>query len=93
MTKDEQTAVEMDHALFHNEENARVARDAHAQLMRDPTLELFVYFTPMRLHAATESPEGAQLAFGERVPGNLTVDQLIYWVAARTARVPYLNER
>jgi hypothetical protein len=81
-------------ALFHNNETARAARAAHALLMRDPTLALYVYYKPRRLEAFAVRPDDDDvwtLAWPERVPGNLTVDQLIYWFASRSGRVPYLT--
>jgi hypothetical protein len=79
------------YAQFHVNENAHIAREAHAILMRDSFAELYVWFEPKRLLVATDKPsERAQLAFPERVPGHLTVDQLVQWFASRTGRVPYL---
>ena len=79
------------YAQFHVNENDRVAREAHAMLMKGEVNELYLWFEPKRLIVATDKPsDKAQLAFGERVPTHLTVDQLVYWFAQRTARVPYL---
>lgn len=81
------------YAQFHINENDRVAREAHAILMKGEVSELYVWFEPKRLLVATEKPsEKAQLAFGERVPGHLTVTALVAWFASRTASVPYLIE-
>jgi hypothetical protein len=48
----------------------------------------------MRIEAIAEGEptDGYTLAWPERVPGNLTADQLVQWFAARTGRVPYLTE-
>jgi hypothetical protein len=79
------------YAQFHVNENARIAREAHAILMNGEVDELFVWFEPKRFIVATSKPsDRAQLAFSERVPTHLTVDKLINWFAQRTARVPYL---
>ena len=84
-------------ALFHVEETARVAHAAHARMMRDPFQTLYLFYKPMRLEAFGDEGaplgEGWTLAFPERLPGNLTVYGLCAWLAARTGRIPYLNER
>lgn len=87
-------------AQFHVMETARVAKAAHDRLMRDaragvfPTL--YVYYKTRRLEcfAEGETPlgEGWTLAWPERVPGDKTAEQLSYWFAARTGRVPYLGD-
>jgi len=84
-------------AQFHVNETARVASEAHAAMMLAGrgaiSLELYLWYTPMKLWAAEEKPaENAQLAFAERLPGHLTADQLCAWLASRTARIPYLTE-
>jgi hypothetical protein len=84
-------------ALFHVNETARVARAAHARLMRGDMPALYVYYRTRRIEAFVDgecpSGEGWTLAFPERVPSDLTADQLVAWFAARTSRIPYLGER
>lgn len=85
------------YAQFHVNENARVAQEAHTILMRacqtGESSELYLWFEPKRLIVATEKPsDRAQLAFAERIPTHLTVDQLVHWFASRTGRVPYLTD-
>lgn len=86
------------YAQYHVNETNRVANEAFALLMRagreglNP--ELYCWFTARlrQLHVGEEKPhEDSKLAFAERVPGHLTKEQLHYWFAARTARVPYLG--
>lgn len=81
-------------ALFHVEETARAARAAHARMMKGDMVTLYVYYRTRRIEAFAEGEcptgEGWTLAWPERVPGSLTVDGLIHWFAARTARIPYL---
>jgi hypothetical protein len=86
--------VTTSYAQFPVNETARAAREAHTRLMRDPFTTLYVYFKPMRIEAIAEGEptDGYTLAWPERVPGNLTADQLVQWFAARTGRVPYLTE-
>ena len=82
-------------AQFHVNETARAARAAHARLMRGDMPTLHVYFKTRRIEAFTEGEiplgDGWALAWPERVPGNLTADQLVQWFAARTGRLPYLG--
>lgn len=82
------------YALFHVEETARAARAVHARMMREGGGEFYVYFRPMRIEAIRdgEPTDGWTLAWPERVPGHLTVDELIAYFAARTARLPYLPD-
>jgi len=84
-------------AQYHVNEVARAVRAAHERLMRDPTIELFVYYRPMQLEAMTieEAQQSAfawTLAWPEKVPGNYTVEALDYWFKRRADRVPYLTE-
>ena len=91
----------MSYAQFHVNESERAARAAHAQLMRataggEGSTELYVYYKRMRLEALADWPTPVDrlewtLAWGERVPTHLTVDQLIRWFAERSGQVPYLN--
>jgi hypothetical protein len=69
--------------------NARIAKEAHARMMNGET-ELYLWFKTLELIVASEKPEGAELAINERIPSHMTVEQLNYWFAARTGRVPYL---
>lgn len=72
------------------------ARAAHARLMRGDLATLYVYYKPMKIEAFADGEcpigEGWTLAWPERVPGNLSADQLVQWFAARTGRVPYLTD-
>lgn len=82
-------------AQYHVNEVSRAARAAHARLMRGDFATLHVYYKSMKLEAFAEGEcptgEGWTLAWPERVPGNLSVDQLCAWFAARAGRVPYLT--
>ena len=76
----------------HATHSATVARAAHLRLMRGECDDLYVWFIPGALLVGNEKPvPEAKLAFPERIPTHLTVDQLIVWFANRTGRVPYLG--
>lgn len=80
------------YAQFHVETSAAAARKAHARQMRGE-YELYVYFLPGggRIEAHPESPGPEwELAWPERLPANLTVDQMVRYFAERTGRLPYL---
>lgn len=78
-------------AQFHVNEVARVAREAWTHYMRGGD-SVWVYYRPMRLGVFSEKPEGWTLAYGERVPSHLTVEQLSRWVATFADKTPYLTE-
>ena len=85
------------YAQYHLHETSRVANEAFDTLMSAFQAggypELYCYFTARlrQLHVAEEKPhDDSELAWGERVPGNLTREQLHYWFAKRTGSVPYL---
>jgi hypothetical protein len=78
-------------AFDHATHSATVARVAHQRLMKGES-DLYVWFIPGGLLVGSEKPvPEAQLAFAERIPSHLTVDQLVVWFANRTGRVPYLG--
>jgi len=82
------------YAQHHNIETERVAN--LASFMYSPFVdaeELFCWYKPGsgRLDiAATRPSDDHRIAFGERIPSDLTQSQLVQWFAARTANVPYL---
>ena len=76
----------------HHDECARAARAAWALMMRDGARTLYVMFKPGTLEAFEEAPGPEwELAWPERVPSSLTVEQLTAWFVTRAMRVPYLK--
>jgi hypothetical protein len=73
----------------HIAETARVTHDAFARLMRGES-DLYLWYRPGELVVAQDKPEGAELAFPERIPEHLDRERLGAWFTARTGRVPYL---
>ncbi len=83
------------YALWYNEATYKVAKDMWADMMRNMGYRsLWLYFKPFGLAftfaGEDETPEGFELATGERVPCNLTVEQLTMWVRKNTGRVNVL---
>ena len=81
----------------HRDESARVAREAHVELMRvgrggPGSSELYLYYRPGKLGAFSEAPPGWTLGSPERIPGNLTERQLVAWFEQRTGNLPYLQD-
>lgn len=79
------------YAQHHVNETARAAREAHARQMRGET-DLYVYYQTLKIRAFAEGEDttGWTLAWTERLPSNLTVDQMVQYFAERTGRLPYL---
>lgn len=76
----------------HHDECARAARAAWALMMRNGARTLYVMFKPGTLEAFEEAPGPEwELAWPERVPSSLTVEQLTAWFVTRAMRVPYLK--
>ena len=79
-------------------ECARAAKAGHALLMRPEgvTDGLYLYYRPGELallgdiERAVAGDVGYELGTPERVPENLTVQQLTRWVNERAARLPCL---
>lgn len=67
------------HALWYSEAIARVAREAHARLMKGEG-PLYPYFKPRGLEFKIFDDDadtvGYELVTGERIPSHLTVEQL-----------------
>lgn len=81
------------YAQFHVNTTARVAKEAHAALMKDPCTRLYLYYRPMELAVFAEPPDSTwALGENEHVPSDRTVEQLCSWFAARTGKLPYLTE-
>lgn len=81
------------YGLWYIEATARVAKEAFAALNATAgTGELYLYYKPngLAFAVAPDAPEGFALVTGERIPGNMTVEQLTFWVRARTGSVPVL---
>lgn len=59
--------------------------------MRGET-DLYVYYRTLNIHAFAdgEDTSGWTLAWPERLPTNLTADQMVRYFAERTGRLPYL---
>lgn len=73
---------------------SRTADEAHRRMMRNPS-PLYLYFIPhgMRCGTIDDSeplPVGAELVWSERLPGNLTRDQLAMRFHDALARLPLL---
>lgn len=70
-------------------EVGRAARDGHQKMMRPEGfgLEFYLYFRPGLLVIAESKPPGCALSTPERVPGNLTVEQLTGWVHRNSTRL------
>ena len=81
-------------AQFHIETSAKAARDCHARMMQGER-EFYVYFKTREIKAMSyaDMPISTQwtLAWPERVPENLTADELVKHFAERTGRLPYLG--
>ena len=80
--------------VSHIETSARAARDCHERMVRGEH-EFYVYYKTREIKAMSyaDMPISAQwtLAWAERVPENLTADQLVRYFAERTGRLPYLS--
>lgn len=74
------------------EESARVAREAFSSIVRNP-VEHYLYYKPMGLELAVapDAPQGFELGHPQRVPPNLTVDQMAQWIEERAGRLPVLS--
>lgn len=64
-----------------------IAEESFNRLCRDMFTALYVHFVPGALSLDT-----GELAWAERIPGNLTVDQLTRWIAERANKIPFLPE-
>lgn len=73
-------------------ECARAARLGHAKMMAagGASDELYLYYRRGELALLPDKLEGFELGCSERVPGNLTVEQLTGWVHQRATRLPCL---
>jgi hypothetical protein len=69
------------------------AKEAFARMMKGES-ELFLYYRPHGLEfkvlACDENAEGLELVFRQKIPTNLTLDQLCMMFARDCARVPVL---
>jgi hypothetical protein len=60
-------------------------------MIRTGCYELYAYYKPGALCAAYDAPGPEwKLAINERLPCNLTEDQLTAWIHDRIVRVPFL---
>ena len=75
-------------------ECARAAKLGHARMMSPEGVGdgLYLYFRRGELALLEDGPPGYELGTGERVPGNVTVEQLTAWVHQRSTRLPCLPD-
>lgn len=76
-------------------EVGRVARLAHAELMRayaggPGSTELYLWFKRGALAVAADKPEGFELGHAERLPTDRTEHQLYGWIHDKAARLACL---
>jgi hypothetical protein len=77
------------------EDAAQIARVAFRNYCEDVMRANYAYAGNNKVAVRREDepkPEGMELVVGERLPRNMTIEQLTGWVANHLKRTPYLVE-
>lgn len=78
----------MDQFVWH--QCKQTAELACTKMIQTANFQIYLYFRPGKLLPAFDRPEGYELAINQRLPPNLTPDQLKVWIHERIGRVPFL---
>ena len=82
------------YSQWFNEATHQLAKDCFKLLGETGCAACWIYFKPNGLEfivrGEEENTEGYQLVTSERVPGNLTVEQLTLWIRKFAQSVPVL---